>query len=46
MSGGDIRHQMDFTLKQRAIFSSDIIELKNRLDRLTSVRPTSKLESR
>ncbi|MGH9821774.1 MAG: hypothetical protein ACREDR_00725 [Blastocatellia bacterium] len=35
MSGDDIKHQMDFILKQQAIFSSDMIELKNRLDQLT-----------
>ena len=35
MSGDDIKHQMDFILKQQAIFSSDMIELKDRLDQLT-----------
>ncbi|MGH9761911.1 MAG: hypothetical protein ACREDR_22555 [Blastocatellia bacterium] len=32
MSDDDIKHQMDFILKQQAIFSSEMIELKNRMD--------------
>ena len=28
----DLKHQMDFILKQQAIFSSDMVEMKNRLD--------------
>ena len=32
MSDDDRKHQMDFILKQQAIFSSHMIELKNRMD--------------
>ena len=32
MSDDEIKHQMDFILKHQAVFSSDMVELKNRMD--------------
>lgn len=34
MSSDEIRHLMEFILKQQAIFSSEMIELKSRLDQM------------
>jgi len=34
MSSDDRQHQMDFILKQQAVFSSDMIELKDRLNQM------------
>ena len=36
MSEDERKHLMDFILKQQAIFSSDMIEVKNRLDQLST----------
>ena len=33
MNEDEVKHQMDFILKQQAVFSSDMIELKNRMNR-------------
>ncbi|HKV42062.1 MAG TPA: hypothetical protein VJX67_22850 [Blastocatellia bacterium] len=35
MSDDEIKHQMDFILKQQAVFSSKMIELDNKIDRTT-----------
>ncbi|MGH9759885.1 MAG: hypothetical protein ACREDR_26640 [Blastocatellia bacterium] len=35
MSDDEIKHEMDFILKQQAVFSSKMIELDNKIDRTT-----------
>src|SRR5437588_12092219 len=35
MSNDDLQHQMDFILNQQAVFSSDMVELKDRLDQMS-----------
>lgn len=35
MSSDEIKHQMDFILKQRAVFNSDMIELDKKIDLTT-----------
>ena len=35
MSNDEIKHQMDFISKQQAVFSSEMIELKDKIERTT-----------